>query len=86
MILNEELFGNIAQALIADYVRVYRVNINTNEYCRYYVAQESHSLSEAQKGDDFFSDLAGAIGQVVYEEDEHIFRTKDIKEKLIKQL
>lgn len=55
MILNEELFGNIAQALIADYVRVYRVNINTNEYCRYYVAQESHSLSEAQKGDDFLA-------------------------------
>lgn len=86
MILNEELFVNIAQALIDDYVRVYRVNINTNEYCQYYVAQESHSFSEAQKGDDFFSDLAGAIGQVVYEEDEHIFRTKDIKEKLIKQL
>lgn len=55
MVLNIELFSKIAEALIADYERVYRVNTKTNEYWRYIIDQNSHSLSGEQKGDDFFS-------------------------------
>lgn len=53
MISNTELFDRIAEALIADYECVYSVNIKTNEYCRYIIEHNSHSLSEEHKGDDF---------------------------------
>jgi len=54
MIEKRELFGKIAEILIADYARVYLVNTKTNEYCRYFLDQDSRLLLEEQKGDDFF--------------------------------
>lgn len=86
MVLNIELFGKIAEALIADYESVYRVNTKTNEYCRYIIDQNSHSLSEEQKGDDFFKDIEEYIVSVVYEEDKHVFQAADLKEKLLNEL
>lgn len=86
MVLNIELFGKIAQALIADYERVYRINTKTNEYRRYIIDPNSHSLSEEQKGDDFFRDTAEYIAPIVYAEDKHIFQAADLKEKLLDQL
>lgn len=73
MIENRKLFDKIAESLIAEYVRVYLVNIETNEYCRYFVDQDSHFLNRERRGDDFFRDIAGDVGQLVYEEDKHFF-------------
>lgn len=86
MILNIELFGKIAEALIAEYARVYRVNIKTNEYCRYVIDKKSNSSSEEQEGDDFFKDLADYVAPMVHEEDKYIFQTSDLKDILLKQL
>lgn len=54
MIEKGELFGKIAESLVADYTRVYLLNTKTNEYCRYFIKKDSHFLNEEQKGDDFF--------------------------------
>lgn len=86
MVLNTELFGKIAEALITDYTRIYRVNTKTNEYCRYFINQNSHFLSEEEKGDDFFRGIAEYVAPMVYEEDKNIFQTDDLKEKLLNQL
>ena len=84
--LNVELFSKIAEALITDYTRVYRVNTKTNEYCRYFINQNSHFLSEEENGDDFFRDIAEYVAPMVYEEDKNIFQTGDLNEKLLNQL
>ena len=85
MVLNIEVFGKIAEALIADYERVYRVNTKTNEYWRYIIDPNSHSLGEEQKGDDFFRDIAEYIVPMVYEEDKHFFQAADLREKFLNQ-
>lgn len=85
MVLNIELFGKIAEALIADYERVYRINTKTNEYWRYIIDPNSHTLSEEQKGDDFFKETAEYIAPIVYEEDRQIFQATDLKERLLNQ-
>ena len=85
-VMNIELFNKIAEVLIAEYARVYRININTNEYCRYLIDNKSNIFVEEQDGDDFFKDLADYMAPMLYEEDKNIFQATDLKEVLLKQL
>ena len=85
MIENRDLFDRIAKSLIADYVRIYLVNVKTNKYSQYYINQGSNLLTENRKGDDFFCYIAEGAGQEVYEEDKHFFQNDNLKEKLLKQ-
>jgi len=86
MIDYRTLFDKIAESLISDYVRIYLVNINSNEYFRCFVEQGSNSLKEECKGDDFFSYIAQGAGQELCDEDKCLFQNNNLKEKLLKQL
>ncbi len=63
---NIELFISSAQALLADYLCVYCVDLGTGAYCRF--SPDSDTETE---GTDFFGDIQNAPG--VYEEDRRSF-------------
>lgn len=73
MILNAELFVNIAEALISEYARVYSVNLSTNEYRRYLINENIELPNKGQQGSDFFKDLLDYVVPVVHEADKYIF-------------
>ena len=83
---SDNIFHKIAEALLVDYTSVYYVNAVTNAYQFYSADPEFHSLSIAQRGDDFFSDLVRDADAVIYEEDKHIFMRDIKKETLLSQM
>ena len=83
---SDNIFNKIAEALLIDYTSVYYVNAVTNAYQFYSADAEFHSLSLAQHGEDFFTDLVRDADALIYEEDKHIFMQDMQKDRLLAQM
>ncbi len=84
--VNKDIFGRIAEALLTDYSSVYYVDAVTNEYCWYSSGSEFHSLHIEQQGRDFFENMKRDAAKVVHEDDIYIFTEKMQKENLLARM
>ena len=50
------MYTHIAQTLVRDYIDMYYVNTDTEEFIEYGMGEESGKLSEIRRGWHFFSD------------------------------
>ncbi len=73
MITNDISFNRMARALLMDYIRIYYVNVRTEEFRWYSFDEEFHSLRIEMEGEDFFQTFATYIQKLVVEEDRHVF-------------
>lgn len=62
------IFSHIAQALAHGYEDLYYVNTETEEYIEYHI-DDSSTLNEARRGDDFFTSAIRESEAFVYPED-----------------
>ncbi len=56
-------------ALSGDYICIYSVNLETEEYSEYSATQEYEGLGLAKKGDNFFARVKEDSREIVYDED-----------------
>ena len=80
------MFTHIAHTLARDYLDLYYINTDTEEYIEYGRNDESGSLSEIRRGWHFFSDCRNEIAENVYEEDRKAFLQAISRKVLMKAL
>ncbi len=66
-------YSDIAEALAADYICIYYVDMDTGAYRRYSESADFVHLNLPDRGSDFFSDGITAMGDVIHPEDREIF-------------
>ena len=67
------MYTNIAQTLARDYIDLYYVNTDTEEYIQYCKGDEEETISEVRRGWHFFSDCKLELSESVYSEDREAF-------------
>ncbi|HCJ15367.1 MAG TPA: hypothetical protein DHV77_09800, partial [Erysipelotrichaceae bacterium] len=67
------IYTNIAQTLSRDYIDLYYINADTEEFVEYQKDEENGSLSEIRRGWHFFSDCKLELSESVYEDDRNAF-------------
>ena len=67
------MYTNIAQTLARDYIDLYYVNTDTEEFIQYQRDEETGSLSEIRRGWHFFSDCKMELAENVFEADRDSF-------------
>lgn len=67
------MYTNIAQTLARDYIDLYYVNTDTEEFIQYQRDEETGSLSEIRRGWHFFSDCKMELAENVFEDDRDSF-------------
>ena len=82
----DETLARVATALLLDYASVYYINIITGQYHSYSVNQGYQKLDLQLSGEDFFSDLARDIQQVVWDEDRPLIIEGLKRESLMEKL
>ena len=80
------LYTRIAQILARDFMDMYYINTDTEEYVEYRIDEETHSFSEVRRGWHFFSDCKNELAQMVYEEDRDAFLQAMKRKELMKAL
>ena len=80
------MYTHIAQALARDYMDMYYVNLDTEEYIEYRRRGESSVLSEMQRGWHFFSDCKNELAERVYPDDRDAFLKSMERRSLMKAL
>jgi EAL domain-containing protein (putative c-di-GMP-specific phosphodiesterase class I) len=76
-------YGQVASALSSDYVYLYYVNIDTEQFVEYSHSTEDGSLSVQRNGGDFFSNTYKDAQEAIYIEDRERFLTALNKENFI---
>ena len=79
-------FSNIAEALSADFMDLYYVNLETEDFVEYLPNKNSNELSVAQKGKDFFNAIRRNVKSDIYSEDQDEFIKNITKENIRKVL
>ena len=79
-------FSQIAQALSADYIDLYYVNINSEKYVEYSPDTANSSLSVRKSGDDFFETARQDALKHLHNEDSERFVQEFTKENVLRHL
>ena len=80
------MYTNIAQTLSRDYIDMYYINANTEEFIEYCKGEEGNPLSEVRRGWHFFSDCKAELAEKVYDEDRDAFLEAMNRKNLMKAL
>ncbi|MBQ1850790.1 MAG: response regulator [Lachnospiraceae bacterium] len=80
------MYTNIAQTLARDYMDLYYVNTDTEEYVEYQNGEDGNSFTEVRRGWHFFSDCKMELAGKVYEEDREAFLQAMHRKTLMKAL
>jgi len=76
-------YTHIAQALSADYINLYYVNLDTEEFTEYNSAHVLDRLNEERRGTDFFNASRRDALDYIYETDRDYFISNFTKENVI---
>ena len=80
------MYTQIAHTLARDYLEMYYVNTDTEEYIEYRNGLEGKNLSEVRRGWHFFSDCRTELAESVYEDDRESFMEAIKRKTLMKAL
>ena len=80
------MYTHIAQTLARDYMDMFYVNLDTEEFIEYRRKNESGALSEMRRGWHFFSDCKAEMAESVYPEDRETFLKAMDRRTLMKAL
>ena len=80
------MYTHIALTLARDYMDMYYVNLDTEEFVEYRRGDEGSSLSERRRGWHFFSDTVEEMAQNIYSEDKENFLHTMERRELMKAL
>ena len=80
------MYTHIAQTLARDYVDMFYVNLDTEEFIEYRRGGVSKALSEMRRGWHFFSDCRMELGERVWHEDREAFLQAMERRNLMKAL
>ena len=80
------MYTHIAQTLARDYMDMFYVNLDTEEFIEYRRGNESSALSEMRRGWHFFSDCKAEMAESVYPEDRDAFLKAMDRRTLMKAL
>ena len=80
------LYTNIAQILARDYLDMYYVNVDTEEFVEYSNGDDNKTFSELRRGWHFFSDIKMELADKVYDEDRDAFLKAMKRKTLMKVL
>lgn len=79
-------YTHIAQTLARDYIDLYYVNTETEEFVEYGKGNENGTISEIRRGYHFFSDCRAELAENVFEEDREEFLQAMKRKSLMKAL
>ena len=79
-------YANIARALSSDYVYLYYVNLETEEFTEYTSDARKEDLAVERHGDRFFENSRRDALTVLYREDQEYFISSFTKEKVLQAL
>ncbi len=79
-------YNYVARALSEDYVAMYFVDINTNEYMVYHTDGANRDLTVGHQGTDYFADAHCNKENKIYEEDLLMFNEMVTKENILKNI
>ena len=80
------MFTQIAQTLARDYIDMYYVNADTEEYIQYRKGEMGKALTEVRRGWHFFSDCKAELAEGVHPEDREAFLQSMKRKNLMKAL
>ena len=80
------LYNNIAGTLARDYIDMYYINTDSEEYIEYKISEDNSSLSEIRRGWHFFSDCRKELAESVFEDDRDAFMMALKRKTLMKIL
>ncbi len=78
-------YAHVAQALSSDYLYLYYVDLDTEEFVEY-SNDSTHGLSLERHGDDFFNASRRDAAEFIYESDREAFIADFTKEKVLKMI
>ncbi len=79
-------YSNIALALAQNFLSIYYIDVNTNEYIEYNLDSEKQSLNKVSSGKQFFEDSIVNAKKLIYKEDLDKFLSAVNKENLLNAL
>ena len=80
------IYTNIAQTLSRDYIDMYYVNVDTEEFVEYQKGEGNGTLTEVRRGWHFFSDCKLELAESVYDKDRESFLQAMKRKNLMKAL
>ena len=80
------LYNNIAGTLARDYIDMYYINTDSEEYIEYKISEDNSTLSEIRRGWHFFSDCRKELAESVSEDDRDAFMMALKRKTLMKIL
>ena len=80
------MYTQIAQTLARDYLDMYYVNADTEEYIQYRKEEKGHALSEVRRDWHFFSDCKAELAENVHPDDRKAFLQSMKRKTLMKAL
>ena len=80
------MYSNIAQTLARDYIDMYYINKDTEEYIEYQNGEGDMPLAEIRRGWHFFSDCKKELAEKVYPDDREAFLQAMNRKTLMKAL
>ncbi|MBQ1375739.1 MAG: response regulator [Clostridia bacterium] len=78
--------SSVAQALAADYLCIYYVNVDNDKFIEYSSSPEYRALGLPTMGDDIISFARNNFEEVIYGEDQELFLENFVKERIIASL
>ncbi|SFB00031.1 diguanylate cyclase (GGDEF) domain-containing protein [Acetitomaculum ruminis DSM 5522] len=79
-------YNYIARALCDDYVAMYIVDIETNNYVEYHMDGLNRNITVEKIGKDFFYDAHNDVENKTYHEDKSMFNELCTKENMLRQI
>lgn len=79
-------FGSIAQALSADYLNLYYVDLDTEDYTEYIPDQDSQDMSAQRKGSKFFKNSKKDSLKMIHKDDRERFVALFTKKNVLRTI
>ena len=84
---NESLtYARIANALSNDYIYLYYINTETDEFIEYHSDKDHDNLALERKGKDFFNASLNDAKKMIYKEDHAVFSATFKKENVLEKI
>ncbi len=80
------MYNNIAKTLARDYIDIYYINKDSEEFVQYRKVAGEGALTEVRRGWHFFSDCKNELAETVYDEDRASFLEAMNRKTLMKAL
>ncbi|MCR5790609.1 MAG: EAL domain-containing protein [Lachnospiraceae bacterium] len=77
---------NVAQALSADYISLYYVDVETERFAEYSHGENEKGITAERHGENFFAECHKDIGTFIYEGDREKVREAFTKEKVLEAI